>query len=174
MARGSGGAQSAIQTGSQGAGSSTNCRSLTSRIWPRPCSRPGPRHAVIVDLEDVALVGVDFGAEAAGFTGIPAEITSQVPSGVGDVLGELGDEVSLLSQALQKPLGGLFILYKQDTSLDLSRFSCEDCRIRVHGEQQRWRTGLHSGINGLLHGLMIWSPELFLCVAAARLGRPAG
>ena len=60
---------------------------------PAPAGTVGPRRAVVVDLHDVALVGVGFGAEAAGFTGIPAEITSQVPSGVGDVLGELGDEV---------------------------------------------------------------------------------
>ncbi len=60
---------------------------------PASAGKVGPRRAVVVDLDDVGLLGVFFGAEAAGFTGIPAQITSQVLSGVGDVLGEFGDEV---------------------------------------------------------------------------------
>ena len=74
----------------RGHSSGSTCQ---TRLISAAQGKAGPRHAVIVDLEDVALLVVDFGAEAAGFTGIPAEITSQVPSGVGDVLGELGDEV---------------------------------------------------------------------------------
>ena len=36
---------------------------------PAPAGKVGPRRAVVVDLQDVALLGVGFGAEATGFTG---------------------------------------------------------------------------------------------------------
>ena len=38
-------------------------------------------------------VAVGLGAHTATLTRVEAEIPSEVPSGVGDVLGELGDEI---------------------------------------------------------------------------------
>ncbi len=38
-------------------------------------------------------VGVGLGAGAAALVGVPAEVAHEMLAGVGDVLGELGDEV---------------------------------------------------------------------------------
>ncbi len=50
------------------------------------------RDVVVVDLDGVVLRAVGFGAAAAGLRGIEAKIAHEVFSGLGDVLGELGDE----------------------------------------------------------------------------------
>ncbi len=51
------------------------------------------RRVVVINLDGGAVLAVGFGAEAAGLTGIETEITNQVLVGLGDLRGELGDEV---------------------------------------------------------------------------------
>ncbi len=46
------------------------------------------RCMAVVDLDDVAVLAVGLGAQAAGLVGIPAERAAEVLSGVGDVLSE--------------------------------------------------------------------------------------
>ena len=45
------------------------------------------------DRDEVALLANGFGAAAAGLVRVEAEIPHEVPSRIGNVLGELGDEV---------------------------------------------------------------------------------
>ncbi len=51
------------------------------------------RGVVVINLDGGAVLAVGLGAMAAGPPGIETEITNQLLVGIGDVPGELGDEV---------------------------------------------------------------------------------
>ncbi len=51
------------------------------------------RRVVVINLDGGAVLAVGFGAEAAGLRGIEAKVADQVLVGLGEVRGELGDEV---------------------------------------------------------------------------------
>jgi hypothetical protein len=51
------------------------------------------RGLVVISLDGGGVRAVGFGAAATGTRGIEAEIADEVPAGLGNVLGELGDEV---------------------------------------------------------------------------------
>ena len=47
----------------------------------------------MIKLDGGAVLAVGFGAETPGLAGIETNVAHEVRSGLGDVLGELGDEV---------------------------------------------------------------------------------